>query len=294
MGLDILLLPFRAAQASLSAAFRAAIASIQAFQWAFIDLGWLEPAQSAVSDTVGHLALPTLKVVLLLVLATFSFVSSASVYFAFYQFYIPQIHHTYPVYFDFSAPGMTTTITPVALTRNQEFDVAVSMELPESEDNKGAGMFMIDLSLKDETNATISHVRRPCILRYKSTILHWAQTAFYALPYVLGIFEQRQFIDLELLQAAPNPYGNPITQAVLTIDDPAIQLYSASIMFHIQLHGLRYLMWQYFWSTALCCTFFLTGCMMTMFGLAYLTLSGAEPEVQPVVKREPIVKTHVQ
>ena len=25
-----------------------------------------------------------------------------------------------------------------------------------------------------------------CILRYKSTILHWMQTAFYSVPYVLG------------------------------------------------------------------------------------------------------------
>ena len=99
--MDIILLPFRVVRASVSAAFRTTVTSSQAARSLFIDWDWLEPAQEAVTDTVSSMAMPTLKLVLLLVLATFSFASSASVYFAFYQFYIPQIHHQFPLYFDF-------------------------------------------------------------------------------------------------------------------------------------------------------------------------------------------------
>lgn len=301
--MDIILLPFRVVRASVSAAFRTTVASSQAARSLFIDWDWLEPAQEAVTDTVSSMAMPTLKLVLLLVLATFSFASSASVYFAFYQFYIPQIHHQFPLYFDFSDASSTVANTPIALTRNQEFDVSIHLELPESDENKAAGMFMVGLQLSDEQNTTLATAKRPCILRYKSTILHWMQTAFYSVPYVLGLFEQRQFFTLELLQAAANPWANPAKQALVTIDDTRVQIYSASLIFHIRLYGLRYLMWHFFWTTALCSTFFLTGCMMTVFGLAYLTLSSGEPEADehvvvnkqrepfvPVVRREPILE----
>eukprot|EP00656_Telonema_subtile_P015689 TRINITY_DN18253_c0_g1_i1.p1 TRINITY_DN18253_c0_g1~~TRINITY_DN18253_c0_g1_i1.p1 ORF type:complete len:170 (+),score=22.78 TRINITY_DN18253_c0_g1_i1:139-648(+) len=111
--------------------------------------------------------------------------------------------------------------------------------------------------------------------------LQWMQTAFFALPYVLGWAEQRQSFDLELIDSSLNPWATPAVQAVLSIDQPGLRVYSALLHFHIRLHGLRFFMWRYFWTTAFSCTFFLAFCLMSMFGVAYLTLSGGPQDDAP-------------
>eukprot|EP00658_Telonema_sp_P-2_P008889 TRINITY_DN13366_c0_g2_i2.p1 TRINITY_DN13366_c0_g2~~TRINITY_DN13366_c0_g2_i2.p1 ORF type:complete len:268 (-),score=63.18 TRINITY_DN13366_c0_g2_i2:366-1169(-) len=193
------------------------------------------------------------------------------------RFYIPQTSHTYPVYLDYGAK-LPVAVVPIAITRNQQYDVAVTFDLPESDPNYQAGMFMVGVRLESESQEVVASAKRPCILRYKSTLLKWMQTVFYALPYVLGWCEQRQSFELEILESSLNPWSSPAVTARVEFDDPNVQVYSAQLHFHIKLHGLRWLMWRYFWSTAVTFVVCLAFFFMVMFGVAYLTLSLGQEE----------------
>ena len=100
-----IMLPLRACLGTISVAWSTALSILNAIRWLTVDWGWTEPLQSAVTGTAATVALPTLKFILFMVLATVSWVASASIYLGFYQYYVPQISHQYPAYFDFGCPA---------------------------------------------------------------------------------------------------------------------------------------------------------------------------------------------
>lgn len=101
--LNLILFPFRTFVAALSASWTIAMSTIQSLRWLLIDWGWLAHVEAASEFAVTQLTMPLLKTILFLVLLTLCLGCSASVYFAFYQFYIPQTSHSFPVYFDFGS-----------------------------------------------------------------------------------------------------------------------------------------------------------------------------------------------
>ena len=98
---DLLLLPFRLCLRAVSGAWFSTVSTVDGLRWLLVDWGWIPHVEAASVFAVTHLTKPILSTVIFFILLTLSLASSASVYVAFYQFYIPQTYHTFPVYLDF-------------------------------------------------------------------------------------------------------------------------------------------------------------------------------------------------
>lgn len=91
---------------------------------------------------------------------------SVFVYSLFYYFYVPVAQHTFPVYFDFLA-SRPFTYFPLGsgarplLHPHQGYNIYLRMSMPESDENRAAGMIMVDFVLGDSVDKVIGLIDAP-------------------------------------------------------------------------------------------------------------------------------------
>ncbi len=96
---------------------------------------------------------------------------------------------------------------------------------------------MIPYETKDyhhiEPGVSISQV----MIRFKSFLLQILYTLFFAVPLLLGLWEQKQFIELVLFESYYEPYGEGALSALVTVQHHGVQLYSTQLSIEANFSG---------------------------------------------------------
>ncbi|KAL1205153.1 Seipin-2 [Cardamine amara subsp. amara] len=84
------------------------------------------------------------------------------------------------------------------IPRDHKLEITLSMTLPESAYNKNLGMFQVRVDFLSVDGQTISSIRRPCMLRFRSEPIRLVQTFFKVVPLVTGYVSEIQTLSLKL------------------------------------------------------------------------------------------------
>lgn len=129
------------------------------------------------------------------------------------------------------------------------YDVLATLTVPESEYNVLAGNFMLHGSLLNNELVLAANAR-PLILEYRSPLYRAIHTLFWSAPMLAGFARQSQTLKSRVFDGHVESLAAPLTSMRLEIDNPGLQIYSASVSFGARFTGLRYLMYYWFFSTA--------------------------------------------
>ena len=75
------------------------------------------------------------------------------------------------------------------------------------------------------------------MVRYKSFLLRIMSTLVFALPLLLGFWEQKQVIDLILFESYYEPYGEGALSALLSVQSHRVQIYSSVLTVEANFSG---------------------------------------------------------
>ncbi|CAO1397873.1 unnamed protein product [Diamesa tonsa] len=214
-----------------------------------------------------------LRVFLAFVVIVLFVCAAVLMYALFYLTYMPSITHIKPVYMQYNkicddkvndrscySDGVKDSIMSpyhsfpsahVQLSKKQllmvgqPYIITVKIDLPETPRNQDQGMFMVCLSMKDQSSILKSHGCRSTMLHYRSPLLQKVKTIVYMPLYVLGIYEQKQELDVEMYSNYVDDATNPVTDVYVEIQSKVIEFYSVTL--HITAHftGLRYIMFHF-------------------------------------------------
>ncbi|KAK3923661.1 Seipin [Frankliniella fusca] len=182
---------------------------------------------------------------------------SIFLYIAFYYAYMPSISHIRPIHVQFEAckdgKGLCSFPTAdVRLTKRhqllmvgQPYKIFIQLEMPESPRNKDLGMFMVCASLRVRSGVEVNKACRSAMLHYRSPLLETLTTITLSPLMVLGQTEEKQSVMVELFSDFEEDQDQPVTDVKVEIQTRFVELYSATMLIHAHLTGLRYLMFHW-------------------------------------------------
>lgn len=182
---------------------------------------------------------------------------SIFLYIAFYYAYMPSISHVRPIHVQFEAcrdgRGLCSFPTAdVRLTKRhqllmvgQPYKIYIQLEMPESPRNKDLGMFMVCASLRVRSGVEVNKACRSAMLHYRSPLLETLSTITFSPFMVLGQTEEKQSVLVELFSDFEEDQNQPVTDVKVEIQTRFVELYSATMLIHAHLTGLRYLMFHW-------------------------------------------------
>eukprot|EP00965_Chrysotila_dentata_P178329 5889763-Pleurochrysis_carterae.AAC.1 len=151
--------------------------------------------------------------------AVFHFIIAATlacaIYLSLYFTFVPEEHIDFPLHFEAcgAAPHANVRTALVPLSRAAGHSVApkvvlptsgvgytghVCFHLPESELNIAKSSFSVQVDILDESNHSHYRSSRTLVLRYKSPLLRFLWTLFYAFPLVMGWMDESQTLCAEM------------------------------------------------------------------------------------------------
>ena len=80
------------------------------------------------------------------------------------------------------------------------------------------------------------------MVRYKSFLLRTMSTLVFAVPLLLGFWEQKQLIELVLFESYYEPYGDGALSAVVSIQSHNVQIYSSTLTVDANFSGFTYVL----------------------------------------------------
>lgn len=84
------------------------------------------------------------------------------------------------------------------LMLGQSYKIYLHLEMPETQQNRELGMFMVCAGMRDETTELLDHSCRSVMLHYKSSLIRAIRTWLLSPLYVFSIQEEKQRIVVEL------------------------------------------------------------------------------------------------
>ncbi|XP_014259848.1 seipin isoform X2 [Cimex lectularius] len=199
----------------------------------------------------------------LLLLSVFTVVwLSVFLYVAFYYTYVPNIEHIKPVNLAFQAceaekkevnsavcsfpkAHVLLTKSNSLLMVGQPYKITVFLEVPESDENRSVGMFLVCGELYSQKGVTVAHSCRSTMLRYRSPLLKALRMLALSGFYIFNILEEKQTLEVELFSNFEEDQNYPITDMHVEIRTERIQVYSSKVRIDAHLTGLRYLMFHW-------------------------------------------------
>lgn len=228
-----------------------------------------EDYKSKTSEKFANTQHLVLKMIVISIIIFLLICGAVLMYALFYLSYMPAVTHIKPVYMQYNkicddntcssneiSPYHSFPSSHVQLTRrqqlmiNQPYMITVQLDLPETPRNQDLGMFLICMDMKDAQGALKSHACRSTMLRYRSPLLHKVKTLLFMPLYILGIYEQKQLLDVEIYNDFVDT-TNSVTDIYVEIHSKAVEFYSVKL--HITAHftGLRYIMFHFPVSSAM-------------------------------------------
>lgn len=218
-----------------------------------------------------------------------SFVLSVFLYHALYRALVPQTDLAFPLHFgrceaqldSAEVPPPRVRVARLRFTEGQwhegrevpapsggyHYSVSLCMTLPESPPNEAAGMFDVSLELhgrgssgsvvellEEELEPDLSQPllrsSRPMVLHYKTPLLRWFWTCFYAAPLLLGWMEEEQQRCVEMAPRFFNPRSGAAARARVALSECGLEVYEASLRFQLHFDRLGYVMHTWYFSSA--------------------------------------------
>lgn len=182
------------------------------------------------------------KTSVLIVTISWILVTSFVAYILFYNRYVPPITHVQPVFLNYGQhqpPSAMVDIKSLPLRHEQVYDVSVQLHVPTSDVNFDIGNFMINLELQTRNGSTIMQSNRPGILRYQSQTQRIMRVFAKALPLLVGLTEESQVITIKLIDEFMEHKARAVSKVLISISDPRIQVYDATLMILANFKGLR-------------------------------------------------------
>lgn len=210
--------------------------------------------RKAVDNTMDNVYRGSLFWVLLITLVWLAIF----LYILFYYYYVPAQSYTRPVHLQLKKcdePNIENCPFPsayVKLTKKhhilavgQAYRFTVSLDVPESPINKGLGMFMVCVQLKDANGYLSSHSCRSSLLHYSSEVLQTICLILFSPFYVFGAFEEKQSLIFELYSDYEEDQLHQVTDVYVEVQAREIEIYSATLEIEARLSGLRYMMYNW-------------------------------------------------
>lgn len=204
--------------------------------------------------------------------------SAAVLYALFYWLVIPSRFHEQPVFLDYGSHAslsraghleltLPTAVmdlrtpdhqwtpskiaeappaTPSVLLPGVKYDVIVELSVPESPVNMDVGMFMVSTALRTSDHQLLASSARAAIVRDSHALVRWMRVSFWAVPYALGFTDPTQTVTVLAVNGYTESKQFPLSEVVVRLSSPEVQVYSAKLTIIAQLTGFRYLM--YHWS----------------------------------------------
>lgn len=132
----------------------------------------------------------------------------------------------------------------------QPYVITVKLELPESPHNQELGMFMICVDMKDRENSLKANSCRSSMLRYRSPWLQKLKTFFLMPFFLMGWDEEKQVLDIEMFTNYVDTLS-PVTDIYVEIQSKIVEFYSVTLQISAHFSGLRYLMFNFPFISAL-------------------------------------------
>lgn len=127
----------------------------------------------------------------------------------------------------------------------QPYRITVNIDMPESEQNKQLGMFMVCAEMRDHGTQLRNHACRSAMLRYRSYLARTITTLVMSPLIVLGFKEETQQISVEIFSSYEDDQENPVTDVLVEIQSRQIQFYSVTLHITAHFSGLRYIMFHW-------------------------------------------------
>jgi hypothetical protein len=131
------------------------------------------------------------------------------------------------------------------LSSGQYYHISLQLQAPESPVNEAVGVFMVNITLYTTGQQFLSTSARPAMVKYKSFMLQTLSTIVFAVPLLLGVWSQEQEINVPLYEAYYEPYGDGTISATVSVLNPHIQLYSATLTIDANFGGFTYYLYQW-------------------------------------------------
>eukprot|EP00741_Cyanophora_paradoxa_P006960 tig00001065_g6733.t1 len=221
--------------------------------------GLIERAQQWCLDVVGRVLrllgkgfLVAVKIGLMLAVAVLT-------YAMLYWVLVPQRLYERPLHFNFQLrdeDGALQPPTAVArfgegpahkrlLHAGQMIDAVVELELPETPENREAGLFMVELELLSGDNETLARASRPCMLRYRSPLHALMRTLAFSTLLLSGLLDEAQRLRVHFEEGFLERPEAPLRAVAVRLSDERVQLYSAGLTLVTRMRGLAYGMYHY-------------------------------------------------
>jgi len=189
------------------------------------------------------------------------FTVSIFLYGTFYYAYIPASEHEIGLDLQFqpcndsqlrcSFPsGVLQLGRSIRLVEGQSYNVMARLTLPYCKLNEDHGDFMTCLTLSKEDGVKIDQSCKSSRLEYRSPLQKMIETVVYA-PFLLaGISNQKQEIRINFFQKFQLDPRLPGKMFTLEILSRHLDISRASIGIHVEMKGLRYVMFYHPWISA--------------------------------------------
>ncbi|KAG0789473.1 hypothetical protein G6F22_006697 [Rhizopus arrhizus] len=125
------------------------------------------------------------------------------------------------------------------LATDQAYDVSVQLYVPTSDINFNLGNFMVQLDLLLHNGSLLTTSSRPAILRYQSSPQRILRVLAKVVPLIIGWTDESQGINVPLMKGFIERKNQPVTHARITLSQPQLQLYKATLNIVADFHGLR-------------------------------------------------------
>uniref|UniRef100_UPI00358EDCB9 seipin isoform X1 n=3 Tax=Myxine glutinosa TaxID=7769 RepID=UPI00358EDCB9 len=222
---------------------------------------------------------------------------SAFLYGAFYSSYMPAVSFATPVHFIFRSDCESRDelcsfpVANVSFLRDGRekvlfpgtpYSITLDLDLPESPTNQQLGMFIVTMTTYANGGKALMTATKSAMLHYRSWLLQTMETLFFA-PFFLARFvEQKQLMEVVLFLDYQQDAYTPTIGAVIEIQIKRIEIYSAFLRIHAHFTGLRYLLYNYPFLSAVLGISSNFAFLTVLVLFSYLQWAWSTGEIQPI------------
>lgn len=150
------------------------------------------------------------------------------------------------------ATEISVSDTEFYMMPGQNYKITLNLDMPESAVNAYVGCFNLKSTMRGDNGRILAEQERLIQLTYKSPMVRYVESWIYLPLYLIGWSEERYQTSADLFRNYKEGFGDRQTSMLeLSIDNPEVQIYEASVSIQTLYSGLRYYMYYWRITTAL-------------------------------------------
>ncbi|KAH9314302.1 hypothetical protein KI387_022929 [Taxus chinensis] len=150
--------------------------------------------------------------------------------------------------------GQKNVVLQRLIPANHRLEVAIDLTLPESDYNTKLGIFQVKVELLSVEGNIIGTSSHPCMMRFKSPLIRFAETFIWSAPFLAGFTSESQTLHLHMMEFTENMI--PTACLRVTLERRAEfppgagipEIYSAELFLNSELPWLKRMIWRWKWT----------------------------------------------